>query len=333
MGRLQENVSAQEVIAPAREGVIPGHRGDTPRRGPSRSPEFDHVRKPTGSVCPATWLRNLKWTQYGKLLFFILGCGIAVFLPVHFTRHPYLSKNVVPHLAGIIGSVMMTLGAVLYAIRKRVKALKNLGKIKHWLDFHIVLCLFGPLLVVYHTAFAILAPNSGIAVYAMLIVVASGVVGRYIYRHFQFSLSGERATLREMNEEADQLSVEINERFSESRQIIGTITKFYALREAHKTKGLLRSSLLLARLDWLERKLKHQIRPLLSQYVENRTGNGAPGARSVETILVKRISLEKKIAALEATTRLFSFWHKLHVPLIWLLVFTFAAHVAAVLIF
>ncbi len=333
MGRLQENVSTQEVIAPEREGVIPGHRGVTPRRSPSWSPGSGHVQNPTKSACPVTWIRNLKWSQFGKFLFFALGCSLALFLPVHFARHPYLAKDIVPHVAGIVGSVMMALGALLYALRKRIKALKKFGKMNHWLNAHIVLCLLGPLLVVYHTAFAILSPNSGIAVYVMLIVVASGVVGRYIYRHFQFSLSGERATLKEMNEEADQLSVEINERFSESRQIIGTIAKFYALREAHKTKGLLGSSLLLVRLDWLERKLKLQIKPLLSQQGENRTGNDPAGDRPVETTFLKRISVEKKIAALEATTRLFSFWHKLHVPLIWLLLVTFVAHVAAVLIF
>ena len=265
-----------------------------------------------------------------KLFIVILGCGLALTLPVYFTVYPYASKSLIPYLLGIIGSAMMAGGALFYVVRKRVKALKNFGKMKHWLDIHILLCLLGPLLVVYHSAFTVEAPNSAIAYYAMLTIVASGVFGRYIYRHFQFSLSGERATLKEMKEEAESLDLKINEHFSESQNILETVKKFFELKEARKSNRLIDLFFLMIRLDWLEKRLRRKIKRFLR---ENRKGTTLPQEGAFEEALMKRISLERKISALEGATKLFSFWHRLHVPLIWILLLTFIAHVAAVLIF
>jgi hypothetical protein len=54
---------------------------------------------------------------------------------------------------------------------------------------------------------------------------------------------------------------------------------------------------------------------------------------SLEEILISRISLEKKVSNLEATAKLFSVWHKLHVPFIWILMVTFIIHIVAAMVF
>ncbi|MBI3609679.1 MAG: hypothetical protein HY204_03145 [Nitrospirae bacterium] len=268
-----------------------------------------------------------------KLVLLVLGCGLAIVLPIYFSWHPYSPKSFVALLLGIIGSVMMVFGALLYALRKRIKVLRSLGKMSVWLDVHITLCILGPLLVVYHTGFMVKSPNAAIAFYVMLIVVASGVIGRYIYRHFQFSLSGERATLKEITQEIDQLDQQISQRFSESQTILGTIRIFFELRDKQKSHGPLRSFFLMVRLDRLEKKLKRQIGRLLRQQGGMPAFNKMENQGSFETVLIKRINLEKKISALETTTKLFAYWHKLHVPFIWILAFTLIVHIAAVLIF
>jgi len=273
------------------------------------------------------------WRSRFKLVLLLLGCGLAIFLPAYLISHPYPPKSFAQLILGIIGAVMMASGAMFYALRKRIKALKKLGQMKYWLNFHITFCLLGPLLVTYHSAMTVKAPNSGIAFYAMLVVVASGVVGRYIYRHFQFMLSGERATLKEMCEEVDQLDLKIRDYFAESQKMTGMITKFFDLREGQKSGGLVRSFYTMVRLDWLETRLRRQIIRYLRHKGPHIALNKSPDAGSFESILIKRISLEKKTAALEVTTKLFSYWHKFHVPLIWILLFSFIAHVAAVLIF
>lgn len=266
-------------------------------------------------------------------LWLVLGSGLAIGLPIYFTWHPYSPKAFVPLVLGIVGSVMMVLGAFLYALRKRVKVLRNMGRMSFWLDAHITLCILGPLLVVYHTAFAVKSPNAAVAFYAMLIVVASGVVGRYIYRHFQFSISGEQTTLREMTQEVDQLDRKIAEHFSDAKTILGTISTFFNIREKQKTRGPLGSLHLIVRLDWLEIKLKRQVGVFIRSQKKKAPSIRIQDLVLLEATLLKRISLEKKISTLEATSKLFAYWHKLHVPFIWILAFTLIVHVAAVLIF
>jgi hypothetical protein len=268
-----------------------------------------------------------------KFLILITGAFLAISLPYYFSWHPYSPKSPVALTLGIIGSAMMVVGALFYALRKRIRFLRGLGKMSTWLDAHIMLCIFGPLLVVYHTGFILKSPNASIAFYAMMIVVTSGVFGRYIYRHFQFSLSGERTSLKEMIQEVDQLDRRISEGFSDSQKILGTIREYFNLREKQKPEGVLRSVILMIRLDRLEKKLKRQLARMVRPRPGKPSLTKAGERESFERLLIKRIQLEKNISALEATTRLFAYWHKLHVPFIWILGFTLIVHIAAVLVF
>ncbi len=54
------------------------------------------------------------------------------------------------HKLGIAGSSMMVL-MLLYSVRKRVGLLRRAGPLRLWLDGHIFLGVFGPLLVVLHS--------------------------------------------------------------------------------------------------------------------------------------------------------------------------------------
>lgn len=48
---------------------------------------------------------------------------------------------------------MVMIGVMTYSFRKRVRAFNQIGKIKYFLEFHIFLCLLGPMLVLFHTTF------------------------------------------------------------------------------------------------------------------------------------------------------------------------------------
>ncbi|MBI3605711.1 MAG: hypothetical protein HY202_06765 [Nitrospirae bacterium] len=264
-----------------------------------------------------------------KFLLFVLGVGAAIYFPVYFNSHPFRSGDDIPHLIGIIGSVMMFVGAAFYVIRKRVAAFKKAGKIKYWLEAHILFCLVGPLLVVYHSAFSVLAPNSAIAYYAMLMVVGSGVAGRYIFRHFQLALSGERATLNEIAEEKEKLDEEIKHRFGNHQKILTSISRYFSVRENQENKGFFGLVFTMIRLDFSETKLIYQLRIYLSREERRKILD----SKTADSLIGTRIRLEKKVSSLEMTAKLFSYWHKLHVPFLWLLIVTFIFHVAAVLIF
>lgn len=262
-----------------------------------------------------------------KWVLFISGTVAAIGIPIYMASYPFKPGDSFSRLIGMIGSAMMFIGASFYVIRKKVRRLNQWGKIKDWLDIHILFCLFGPLLIVYHSGFTVTATNSAIAFYSMIIVVGSGVIGRYIYRHFQVSLSGEKATLRELHEEIERLDEKIKKSLQDSGKLLDSITQFFGLREKHASPGFFKSIYLMAKIDFLEGRLKKQI----LKYLKERKYHILEG--SLEEILISRISLEKKVSNLEATAKLFSVWHKLHVPFIWILMVTFIIHIVAAMVF
>jgi hypothetical protein len=136
-----------------------------------------------------------------------------------------------------------------------------------------------------------------------------------------------------MIQEIEQLDRNISQRFSESQTILETLQTFFNRREKQKSRGFIGSFFLLIRLDRLEKKVRRQLRRLSRSQGRNYVVNPIKTPDSLESLIVKRVRLEKNVSALEATTSLFSYWHKLHVPFIWILAFTLIIHIAAVLIF
>lgn len=98
------------------------------------------------------------------------------------------SGSPVGHWLGVIGMAMMLATETLYSLRKRAKRV-HFGRLHDWLSVHIFMGIFGPYLVLLHTAWAF----SGLAGAAMLmtiLVVISGFVGRYIYTRIPRSADG-----------------------------------------------------------------------------------------------------------------------------------------------
>lgn len=89
------------------------------------------------------------------------------------------ASGLVGHGIGIAGFVLMLMTETLYSIRKQV-ADARWGSMASWLRFHIVTGLVGPYMVLLHTAMRFRG-LAGLTMLLTIIVVASGVVGRYIY--------------------------------------------------------------------------------------------------------------------------------------------------------
>jgi len=134
--------------------------------------------------------RNLRRGLYGALglavLAYLASVGWAYYplAPldrVHSPLHDTLrSSGHWGHGVGIVATAVM-LSNFLLAIRKRVRALNGLGDILGWLDFHVFVGFMSPLVIAFHAAFEV---NNRLAVgtyVALAVVVATGIVGRYIY--------------------------------------------------------------------------------------------------------------------------------------------------------
>ena len=85
----------------------------------------------------------------------------------------------VGHGIGIAGFVLMLMTATLYPLRK-LRADASWGSTASWLKFHMVTGLVGPYMVLLHTAMRFHG-LAGLTMLLTVLVVASGLVGRFLY--------------------------------------------------------------------------------------------------------------------------------------------------------
>ena len=86
---------------------------------------------------------------------------------------------------GIVGASMMLL-LLSYSLRKRYKFLDWSPTLNRWFNAHMFLGLFGPILILYHCGYHLGADNSNMALWSMITVAISGVIGRYLYNKERF---------------------------------------------------------------------------------------------------------------------------------------------------
>ncbi len=80
---------------------------------------------------------------------------------------------------GVVGTILIFTN-LLYLARRRFARL-NMGSVKTWLDLHIFTGLAGALFISFHSTFKARNNLSQITSYSLLLVVITGLVGRFLY--------------------------------------------------------------------------------------------------------------------------------------------------------
>jgi hypothetical protein len=236
---------------------------------------------------------------------------------------------------GIVGGSLMLL-LLLYPAGKRSQFLRRLGVVKHWFRIHMLFGIVGPLLILYHCNFSVDAINSSVALYSMLLVAGSGIVGRYFYARIHRGLYGKRASIEELREE-------MSSAIANSRGIAAILPNF--VRELHGVSEQLLGDRITRRID-LGRSLawtvKHHFIRLRLHFRINRElraravhsevirGNAGELRKVAQTYARDQVRLMRRIAQLAFYERLFSLWHVFHMPMFILLVVSALVHVLAV---
>ena len=110
------------------------------------------------------------------------------------------------HLVGILGTLVMAYTLV-YPFRKRVLGKK--GK-QNPLKYHIYAGLFGPTLVVVHSGHSYASLNGTLAFLAMVVIVLSGLAGRYLLRKIGKSEKNLRRDISLLREELKRKKAQID---------------------------------------------------------------------------------------------------------------------------
>lgn len=127
--------------------------------------------------------RELTWAAVG------IAVVTAVYLVVFkITGQFPKASSALGHWTGIIGLVLMLCSQTLYSLRKQTKDARW-GPMVKWLQAHVMMGLVGPYMVLIHSAgkFNGLA---GISALATVVVLLSGIVGRYIYTSIPREIEG-----------------------------------------------------------------------------------------------------------------------------------------------
>jgi hypothetical protein len=239
---------------------------------------------------------------------------------------------------GIAGGSMMLL-LLLYPLRKKARFMRPFGPVKYWFRLHMTFGVLGPLCILYHCGFQLGSMNSNIALFCMLIVAVSGLIGRYLYMHIHHGLYGSKASLDELRRDAATLKQELAERIAFAPRLLEHLDGFerraLAADGSVVTRGL--RNLLLGFQVWrLRLSLSRHIRAEILTFAA--TGAVAPAdldalQRSLHRHVSARLESVRKVAGLGLYERLFSAWHILHFPLFLMLVITGIVHVLAVHIY
>ena len=236
---------------------------------------------------------------------------------------------------GIIGGSMM-LVLILYPLRKRIRALRFLGRTTHWFKLHMILGVIGPVLVLYHSNFSLGSFNSRVALYCMLLVAGSGVIGRHIYAGIHSGLYGNKTSLEELRM---QLSASLEQGAGMATFLPNFAARLQVLSAEAQGNSITGSLSTGSSLAWVFRKyfVWFSLSRTARAEIQYRAAASPSVAANVDKLQKATssytrsfIKLTGRVAQFTLYERLFSLWHVLHMPLFFMMVISALVHVLAV---
>lgn len=230
------------------------------------------------------------------------------------------------HGYGIVGTAMVMIGVMTYSSRKRIRAFNQIGKIKYFLEFHIFLCLLGPMLVLFHTTFKF-GGIVAVSFWSMTAVALSGLVGRYLYVQIPKGIEGNEIDIKDLEQTNMTLRNQLYEQYGLDEVDLKKIDSLALPRQQGST-SLLTMLLFFVTGDLTMRaRLTKIVRHLHSHSVDAQT------AHRVVAVASERIKLTRRIQFLEQLKHYFHYWHVIHLPFTVIMFIILFVHIAVAVVF
>ncbi|NEW84065.1 MAG: hypothetical protein GZ094_17090 [Mariniphaga sp.] len=200
------------------------------------------------------------------------------------------------HGLGIIGTLLILFGVFSYMARKRFHIFSRLGVLKYWLEFHIFLCSLGPVLILYHTSFKFGGIVS-VSFWSLVAVVASGIIGRFIYLQIPHSIEGRELSWLEVQNIRDELNNELKAKYDIN------ISEIKTGKSSEIVAGL--------------KALNFSVSDF----------------KNVKQLIMRQRLLTRKMARLDMMQNIFKYWHVAHLPFALVMLIVMLIHVVVVLTF
>ncbi len=248
---------------------------------------------------------------------------------------PFTPGSDIGYWIGVAGGTAMLLLFV-YPLRKRLRVAQRWGATSAWFALHMVLGVAGPLLVILHSTLHFGSLNATVAFATMTLVASSGFVGRFLYARIHLGLYGEKATLEALAEQLRARGDDAHAQLAFAPAIEERLVAFALRAETAGREGLrhpLRFFLLGADAWRTRRAAVAEIASALDPHAREQHWSRRAFRRRLRrrrALVNAYLRTAQRLAQLHVYQRLFSWWHVLHVPLVWMLVVTAIAHVIAV---
>jgi len=268
------------------------------------------------------------------MVIFTLCCVALIFVGMNADLGRFITPETgLGYMLGIVGGSMMLL-LLVYPARKRLQWLAPIGSVKVWFQIHMVLGVLGPLLVLFHSNFRTGATNSNVALFCMLTVSGSGLIGRYFYSRIHLQMAGSQESLADLRGQIARLQM-VSGRLAFAPDFAERISTLEAVMTSRldSIPGLLRPAVVLVRAWKARLRMYSHLRraarahALLHSIPANRLQREVEAARELAR---RHIDAVRRVTELTTYERLFSLWHVLHLPLFFMLLVAGIVHVVAV---
>lgn len=230
---------------------------------------------------------------------------------------------------GVVGASMMVI-MLSYPLRKRVGFMQNWGNLKHWFRIHMILGIVGPTLVLFHSTFHIRSANAAVALFSMLLVVISGIIGRFVYTKIHYGLYGRRASLGKVQTALTSQADAAKSRLHFAPRVECWLQSFEQLavrNERSFATAVWHLLILRSKRAIVEFRCARELRKLLRTEAHPEFRGGAAEAVHLASRYLQEI---ERVAYFSTYERLFSLWHVLHIPFIYLLAASTIFHIISV---
>ena len=320
MGYPQVSISAQNVAL--RDGQYGAEMQAVPEKAVSTQPE-SHAR------------RGLPIVQLAFALSII--CLLIAGWQWRDAEYTVADEGL-GYALGIVGGVMM-LALLLYPVRKKAGFMRGWGALRHWFRWHMLFGILGPVAILFHCNFHLGATNSNVALFCMLTVAGSGLIGRYVYTKIHHGLYGARATLDELQARSGLIEGDVQGALAQAPEVVRQIQAFHALA-VRPYRGVVAGLATLLVLGIAAYYRRYRAMAALRRWVRQQAiVEGWDRRMAKQRLTSQRQLVERCIASLRevaefsAYERLFALWHVLHIPLFFMLVLAGIVHVFAVNIY
>ena len=240
--------------------------------------------------------------------YYLLPIGERVRSPLHPLLKP---SGTVGQAAGLVALAIFGF-LWLYPLRKKVRWLAFTGSVGRWMDVHIVLALALPLLLAIHAAWRF-GGVVGLGFWAMMIVCASGIVGRYLYVRIPRSRNGAELSLEEV----------AGQRRALVQRIVDTtgleLTQVQAMLEVgsparEPSTGAIRAFRAMVVNDLNRRRMRRRIAQRWRTHGARVAALDRDTLDEVVDCAAREVALAQQVALLQWTHRIFRWWHVAHRP-------------------